>query len=464
MENKLVYSFSVLLSLGATANVSGEIPVPEIKKSQRNILVFIADDLARNELGCYGGQNVKTPNIDRFAGEGVRFDRMFSSSTMCCPTRASIYTGLYPVKHGVYKNHGTTKSDVKSVVHYFSEIGYRVGLTGKTHFKPESVYPFEIIDGFEPNCVSKTANYATGGIIEFMKRNEQQPFCLFVCSTNPHAPWTVGDPTKFDPAKVKLPPHFVDNQETRVAFTKYLAEIAELDRQFGDVLDALKSTGSEDETLVMFCGEQGPQFPGGKWTSWDYGQKSGFIVRTPESYLKGTSSNALVQYEDVLPTLLSYVGGKIPKELEGESFLPLLQGKKTEHREWAYGVHNNFPEGTPYPIRSIRNDQYKLIVNLSPEATYYEKHLMNANKENYWNTWVRDSKTSSVAKHWVDRFLTRPEIEFYNTNEDPWELNNLASDEKMKPMIDKMKKELFAWMKQQGDVGKALDVETETEN
>lgn len=432
----------------------------ETKKLQRNIVVFIADDLARNELGCYGGQNVKTPNIDRFAGEGVRFDRMFSSTTMCCPTRASIYTGLYPVKHGVYKNHGATKPEVKSVVHYFNAIGYRVGLTGKTHFRPESVYPFEIVDGFEPNCVSKTADYTTQGIVEFMNRKKDEPFCLFICSTNPHAPWTVGDPGKFDPEKVELPPHFVDNSETRIAFTKYLAEIAELDRQFGDVLDALKNTGKQDQTLVIFSGEQGPQFPGGKWTSWDYGQKSGFIIRAPEAFLKGTTSNVLVQYEDVLPTLLSYAGAQIPKELDGKSFLPVLQGMKVEHRKWAYGVHNNFPEGSPYPIRSIRNDRYKLIVNLSPEATYYEKHLMNAAKENYWNTWVRDAKTSKAAKHWVDRYLTRPEFELYNTNEDPWELNNLSSDKKMKPIIDQMKSELFTWMKRQGDTGKALDVES----
>ncbi len=457
--NRNLFVFSSLVTLAPVAAFAGQPPVRQ--DSPKNILVFIADDLARNELGCYGGQNVKTPNIDRFAGEGVRFNRMFSSTTMCCPTRASIYTGLYPVKHGVYKNHGETKPDVKSVVHYFREMGYRVGLTGKTHFRPMSVYPFEIVDGFEPNCVSKTANYTTGGIVEFMKRDTEQPFCLFVCSTLPHAPWTVGDPEKFDPDKLQLPPHFVDNEETREAFTRYLAEIDRLDRQFGDVLEALKSTEKENTTLVMFCGEQGPQFPGGKWTSWDYGQKSAFLVRSPEGYLKGTCSEAMLQYEDVLPTIISYAGGKIPDGLDGESFMPVLQGKTAKHREWAYGVHNNVPEGTPYPIRSIRNDRYKLILNLTPEASYFEKHLMAPVKGSYWSTWVRDAKTSETAKYWVDRYVTRPAVEFYDTKEDPWELHNLASDKKMEPMIRSMKKKLFNWMKTQKDPGKTLDVETE---
>lgn len=331
---------------------------------------------------------------------------------------------------------------MKSVVHYFREMGYRVGLTGKTHFRPMSVYPFEIVDGFEPNCVRKTADYTTDGIVEFMSRDKGEPFCLFVCSTHPHGPWTVGDPSQFDAGKLKLPPHFVDNAETREALTRYLAEIAELDKQFGDVLNALESAGKDDQTLVMFCGEQGLQFPGGKWTSWDYGQKSAFMIKTPEGYLKGTTNKALVQYEDLLPTMISYAGSKIPGELEGTSFLPVLTKGKEEHRKWAYGMHNNVPEGTPYPIRSIRNDKYKLIVNLSPEASYYEKHLMNIGRENYWNSWVRDAKTSDEAKQWVDRYVTRPEIEFYDTTEDPWELNNLASDEKMEPIINKMKTNL----------------------
>ncbi len=185
------------------------------------------------------------------------------------------------------------------------------------------------------------------------------------------------------------------------------------------------------------------------------------MVRTPESYLKGQTSEATVQYEDVLPTLLEYTGVQIQEKLDGKSFLSVLRGKSTEHRQWAYGIHNNYPEGSPYPIRSIRDDQYKLIVNLTPEATYYEKHLMSLGKGNYWNAWVRDAQTNETAKHWVNRYLTRPEIELYDIRIDPWELKNLASDEKMKPRIEQMKKELFAWMQEQGDTGKLLDVEKE---
>lgn len=460
MRKIILFSIVCFFAITVVAQQKKEVN----SNSKPNILMFIADDLARNELGCYGGQNVMTPNIDRFASQGVQFNQMYASEAMCCPIRASIYTGLYPAHHGVYKNHAAAHPDVVSVVQYMTALGYRVGLTGKRHIRPESVYPFEFIDGFEENCVKRTANYDTKGIIEFMSRDDKQPFCLFVCSTNPHAPWTVGDASVFNADSLTLAPHMVDNKETREILTHYLAEIAELDRQFGDVLKAVESASVVEKTMVIFSGEQGPQFPGGKWTSWDYGQKSAFLISAPEGYLNGTKQEAILQYEDVLPTLISYAGGKIPAVLEGKSFLPVLQGKTSKHRQWAYGIHNNFPEGTPYPIRSIRNDKYKLILNLSPELSYFEKHLMNPNVENYWASWVRDAKSDSVAKHWVERYVHRPAVEFYDIKNDPWELNNLAADKQYETEIARMKNELYKWMKQQNDPGKELDVEVAENN
>ena len=138
--------------------------------------------------------------------------------------------------------------------------------------------------------------------------------------------------------------------------------------------------------------------------------------------------------------------------------MPLLLGKTTEHREWAYGIHNNFPEGHPYPIRSVRNNQYKCILNLTPDAAYYEKHLMNPKQVNYWDSWVRDAETDQTAKRWVDRYVHRPAVEFYDIKNDPWELNNLADDKKYATEIKRMTAVLHKWMEEQGDPGKELDI------
>lgn len=433
------------------------LPFAGMAAEKPNMVVIIADDLATNELGCYGGQNIATPNIDRIAGEGVRFTNNFASCAMSVPIRASLYTGLYPVRHGSFRNHKNSSPDIQSITTYLPAVGYRVGRTGKTHTQPRHVYEFEEVPGFEINCVSPSANYTTDGIKEFITSSDQ-PYCLFVCSTNPHAPWTVGDRSKIDADKLILPPNLFDNKETRLLYRDFLAEVGALDEQVGAVLKTLEETGQLDNTLVMFLGEQGPQFPFGKWTCYYFGQHSALVARYPKKIRAGTVTDAIVQYEDVMPTLLELAGGAPVEGIDGQSYLPVLFGEKQEHRQWAYGIHNNIPEGTPYPIRSIQDKRYKLIINLTPEAVYYEKHMMNVNdKKRVWGSWVESAKTNSVAKEIVDRFTNRPAIEFYDLETDPWELENLASDRRHAERIARMEAELKKWMTQQGDKGAELD-------
>ena len=448
-----------------------------------NIVVILADDLASHELGCYGGKNVPTPHIDRIAREGVRFTHCFASTSMSCPIRASLYTGLYPVRSGTYKNHQTSRSDIKSVTDYLPENGYPVWLTGKIHNTPRSVYQFDMIPGFEKDCTSETADYFTDSL-ELRIRNVSGPFCLFVCSTLPHAPWTVGDRSSIDPDKLILPPLLPDSKEFREVYRTYLAEVKALDEQVGVIWKMLEETGQLDNTLLLFLGEQGAQFPGGKWTCWNYGVSSAMIARYPAKIKPGSVSDVLVQYEDILPTLVEFTGGipsgvttgnsslpakendrttfdatpSLPAKendrptFDGISFLPALFGKKVEHRPWAYGNHNNVPEGSAYPIRSIRDKRYHLIVNLTPEATYLEKHVMNSY---VWTLWTQgDDHALTMA----NRYLHRPAIEFYDTKNDPWELNNLASDRRYAEKIAVMRSSLDSWMEEQGDLGAAIDV------
>ena len=418
-----------------------------------NIIFFLADDLATYELGCYGGRNVPTPNIDRLASQGMRFTQAFASEAMCVPIRSSLYTGLFPARHGACRNHAAVKPETQSVPHYLEPLGYRVGLTGKVHVRPKTAFKFESVSGFEPKCTAPTADYNVAGIREFMKRDPQQPFCLFVCSTLPHAPWTVGDASQFPPDKLKLPPTWLDTADTRAAFSKYCAEIAALDKQVGEVL---KVAG--DDTLVFFGGEQGSQFPGAKWTLFAPGVTSAMIIRWPGRIKAGTVADAIVQYEDVLPTMIEAAGGTPPATLDGRSFLPVLMGAKTTHRDYAFGIHNNVPEGRPYPIRSIRSRQYKLLLNLTPDAEYHEKHMMDIDLENYWNSWVEAAKRDARSASLMNRFLKRPAVELYDVAADPWELTNLAARPDLAGVRRELEDKLRAWMKEQGDTGAALDL------
>lgn len=435
------------VSLGVMSLTSAGV---EAQQQRPNIVVIIADDLASDELGCYGGKNVQTPNIDRIAREGIRFTNCFATTSMSVPIRASLYTGLYPVRNGTYKNHQTSRSDIKSITSYLPENGYQVWRTGKTHTTPRSVFQFDDIPGFEENCVSETADYFTDSL-EARIRNTNDPFCLFVCSTNPHAPWTVGDPSVFDPDKLILPPHLIDSKEFRDIYCTYLAEVKALDEEVGAIWKLLENTGQLDNTLLMFLGEQGAQFPGGKWTLWDAGTHSAMVARFPDKIKAGKVSDVLVQYEDILPTIIELTGGKPDKAIEGRSFLPALSGKRKSCRSWAFGIHNNVPEGSAYPIRSIRDKRYKLIMNLTPEASYHEKHVMNSK---VWTCWLYGNEHASAL---ANRYVHRPAIEFYDTKNDPWEMNNLASEKKYAKQIAKMTRLLEQWMKEQGDSGASMD-------
>ncbi|MDR1723348.1 MAG: sulfatase [Tannerella sp.] len=422
-----------------------------------NVVVIVADDLATNELGCYGGRNVATPNIDRIAREGILFTHNFASCAMSVPIRASLYTGLYPARHGSFQNHKTSFGNIKSITTYLPETGYRVGRTGKRHTTPQRVYNFDEVPGFEVDCVFPSANYTTGGIRDFITASDR-PYCLFVCSTNPHVPWTEGDRSSIDSATITLPPNFVDNSEGRRLYRNFLAEIGALDEQVGAVIKTLEETGQLDKTLLVFLGEQGPQFPFGKWTCYNYGQHSALVARYPAKIKAGTVTDAITQYEDITPTIIELAGGEEVKGIDGRSFLPVLFGKQTKHRDYAYGIHNNIPEGAAYPVRSIQDNRYKLIINLTPEAKYFEKHMMDVeNREQIWASWIESAESDATALKIVNRFTTRPAIEFYDLQSDPWELHNLAADPAHAARIANMRAALTAWMTQQGDTGIEMD-------
>ncbi len=190
------------------------------RRQQPNFLFILADDVTYSTLGCYGGRNVKTPNIDRLARDGIRFTRAYCAMSMCAPFRAELYTGLYPVRNGVAWNHSVARPGTKSVCHLLGELNYRVGLCGKKHASPASVFPFQNVKGLP----------AGPRVRDFMTRDANQPFCLFVCSHNAHPPWRSGDVSQFDQDDIALPPVIHDNPPTRKTFAGYLAEVAELER------------------------------------------------------------------------------------------------------------------------------------------------------------------------------------------------------------------------------------------
>ena len=170
-----------------------------------------------------------------------------------------------------------------------------------------------------------------------------------------------------------------------------------------------------------------------------------------------------MQYADVAPTLLELAAGDGSKEnFDGISFAKVLAGKADSHRQYAYGVHNNLPEGPAYPIRTITDGKFRYIRNLRPDEMYIEKHLMgtqgNGRLNNpYWATWVFESWKDARTYGLVKRYTVRPSEELYHTAQDPYELTNLAANTEMSSQKKRLASELDAWMIAQGDPGADQD-------
>jgi len=427
-------------------------------KTLPNILIIMADDATYNDFPLYGGTNVKTPHIDHLAEEGLVFNRAFLSMSMCVPCRAELYTGMYPVRTGVCWNHVPARIGLQSIVQHLGKLGYRTGLAGKVHASPVSVFPFELVEGIERDCVSETAAYDDRELARFINRSED-PFCLVAALVVPHIPWTVGDPSHFDPGLVDLPPYLADTRETRKEFTRYLAEIEVLDQQVGSLLAMLEETGKAGNTLVIFTSEQGAQLPSCKWTNWNTGVHTAFVVRWPGKVARGKRTDALIQYADVLPTLMEAAGGD-PGEgvFDGSSFLQVLFGKSDAHREYAYFMHNNIPEGPPYPIRSLTDGTYHYIRNLRPENLYIEKHVAARMPLNpYWDSWMWAAWEDGHALAMLQRYMVRPPEQLYRLDTDPNEMNDLAEDREHSDALERLSEELDRWMVFQGDPGASID-------
>ena len=432
------------------------------ENSRPNMLIIMADDCTYNDLPMYGGKNAKTPHLNKLASSGLVFNQAWLCSAMCQPCRAELFTGQYPLTNGCAWNHSASRNKTKSLPQYLKPLGYRVGLAGKVHVKPASAFPFEKVAGFDPNCVrNPTRTHNLFSLREFISAaNHTSPFCLVVALVEPHLPWVMGDASQYPPKKISLPPNLADTLSTREHYANYLAEITYMDSQVGEILQALQESGSAENTLVLFTSEQGSQFPGCKWTNWNTGVHTAFIASWPGKIPAGKRTDALIQYADILPTLVELAGGKQTADVNGSSFVSVLLGAKHSSREYVFGMHNNLPEGPAFPIRSVTDGQFHYIRNLTPNEIYIEKHLMGPGRLNnpYWATWLgADPLKQPLVYQLTKRYMFRPAEQLYSLADDPYELQNLAEDPKHQKIKRKLQSALAEWMKQQHDPGKEVD-------
>ena len=406
-----------------------------------NILIFLADDHSTFDVGCYGNKIVRTPNIDKLAKQGMKFNLAFTSTAMCAPARSMLYTGLYPHNNGAHMNHGAARKGVKSFGQYFTAQGYKVVLAGKGHIKPMSVFAMDRV---------KETTEDISKII-----NNPKPFCLIIASNDPHAPHQSGG---FDPAVIPIPPYLPDTPEVRNTREGYYTDIETMDKAFGSYLKILQDSGKTDNTITIFLSDHGAGKLA-KWTLYEIGLRVPMIIRWPNKIKPGSDNDAMVNLIDILPTVYQASTGKEIHGIDGKSFLKTLNSSSNHHRDFIFGAHTNrgIMAGMPFPIRSVRNTQFKYIKNLNPDGISSNITTHNLQYQAYGGGWMTTWK--QIAQNdsfWAQRhklILKRPAEELYDLKNDPWELHNLASNKKYAQIKQSLNTQLKNWMLQQNDLG-----------
>lgn len=422
-----------------------------------NIILIMGDDLSMTDIRPYGSTQVRTPNLARLAKEGLCLDNMFNIIPICAPTRQSLLTGLGPVRNGAWPNHSEIYKGIKTLPTYMKELGYNAGLIGKRHYGPEASFPFDFLGGRQhDDGIGQDIDLSKAE--EYVKKSGDKPFFLMVTSNQPHEPWTRGDQKAYDPEKIKFAPNMVDAEITRKQMARYFAEITYLDSLVGVCLDIVERSGQKDNTVVIFTTEQGNSFPFSKWTLYDQGLRSGFIVKWPGKVKPATRNPAMLEYIDITPTLIDIAGGNPSKintgskdtygntGFDGRSFQKVLTGETTHMRDYVFGVNTTrgiINGSDAYASRSARNTNFLYIHNFN----YRNKYQNVVTRSPLFKQWMaKDSARTSF-------YVVRPEEELYDLKNDPYELNNLAADPKYQTVKNELKTKVEEFMKQQGDEG-----------
>ena len=411
-----------------------------IERPGPNIIYIMADDLGYRELGSYGQQIIKTPNLDRLAAEGIRFTQHYSGSTVCAPSRCTLLTGKHTGNSYVRDNYELgdftdeneggqlpLPPDTFTLATMLKDKGYKTGVIGKwglggpgstgvpnqqgfdyfygylcqkqahnyypTHLwendqwdtlKNEYFNPHQKFEG-DPNDLNdfekyKGTEYAQDAMaqkaLDFIDRNQQQPFFLYLPFPVPHLSLQVPDESLEQYQFEEDSPYLGDRNYLPHPhpLAAYAGMITRMDQQIGKILDKVESTGIEDNTIIVFTSDNGTTFDiggvdrkffnslgdlrGHKTTLYEGGIRVPFIVKWPGKVSPGTVTDHISANWDVLPTVSEIIKGEIPVDLDGISLLPVLlnQDQQAQHRYLYWEYHGRW-EGA----QAVRMDEWKAV-------------------------------------------------------------------------------------------------------
>ena len=419
-----------------------------------NILWITCEDISP-DLGCYGDADASTPVLDQLAAEGVRYSNAYAVTGVCAPNRSCLITGVYPSTLGSHNMRCTTR--LPETIQCFSEHLRNAGYWCSNNVKTD--YNFPTPKTAWDQCSRKAhwrgrkAGQPFFSVFNFTVTHEsqiRQPDSSFYKKTS-----RLTADQRHDPARQTVPPFHPDAPEVRQDWARYHDLITAMDYQVSDLLEQLEEDGLADTTIVFFFSDHGAGMPGCKKWVWESGLHVPLIVRFPEKYRPwapgppGSTSDRLVSFVDFAPTVLSLAGVPIPAYMQGRAF---LGPQSAEARERVYAIRDRMAERYDI-VRVVRDRRFQYLRNFMPHLSW-SQYISYTEQMPTMQVWRRLAKTGKLNPIQGRYFQpTKPIEELYDTDRDPYQIHNLATDPRYADVLSRMRAECVAWMKRTGDVG-----------
>jgi len=404
------------------------------KSDNPNIIYILADDMGVYDLGCYGQDMIQTPHLDKMAQEGIRFTEHYAGSTVCAPSRGALMTGLH-TGHGYVKGNFAMESEgnlplpaeTVTVAKVLKSAGYKTGVIGKwglggpnDHGHPNAqgfdysfcyldqrlaheFYPDHLWRNYEKVVLNNkfySHDLFAKDALQFIRKNSDEPFFLYLPFTIPHGKYQVPDDKPYSDKSWPQPEK------------NYAAMISRMDRDIGNIFSLLDSLDIDENTVIFFASDNGgtkrmaPFFNsngplrGFKGDAYEGGIRAPLIARWPGKIVTGQTSDHISAFWDMLPTFADIAGAAISEKIDGISFLPeLLSEPQPDHDFlfWSFFTYNyQWNPGADFP----RNQPESMAVRMGN-----------------WKAVKNNLKNNPNAS-----------IELYNLSEDIGEENNVAND------------------------------------
>ncbi|MBN1816130.1 MAG: sulfatase [Sedimentisphaerales bacterium] len=437
MQSNTIYRRGFLKMVGAALSIpvlSSRWVIAQEKRP--NFVVMIADDLAWNDVGCFGHPTIRTPNLDRMARQGMRFTSAFLTTASCSPTRCSVITGRYPHSTGAGELHQPLPVDQVTFPSLLKESGYYTAAAGKWHLGDNAKGGFDRIYGGGPSGCEQW-------LTALRERPADRPFFLWLAAFDPHREYqenTIETPHK--PEEMVVPPFLPDIPETRKDLALYCDEVTRMDGFIGKVLDEVDRQDIVEDTILLFFSDNGRPFPRCKTRLYDSGIKTPLIVQWSGKVRSGSSCDSLVSVVDIAPTMIQLAGQPLSSTFQGIPFTPLLEDPCAEVRPYVFGEHN-WHDYQAHE-RSVRSKDFLYIKNAFPHVPGTPP--ADAVRSITHQAMLRLRAEGRLDAHQHDCFLLpRPTEELYNVKRDPYSLNNLADDPAYRQILETMRKIHTDW-------------------